>query len=84
MIKTDDLVTAQGYNSAFRVCSFSKDQRTAEIELCNVSKRQPMQYRISVPASALSPFSGDASQAAAGIGNEATEDTSSQLGPLLT
>jgi hypothetical protein len=84
MIKTDDLVTAQGYNSAFRVCRFSNDQRTAEIELFNVSKRQPMQYRISVPTSALSPFSKDASQAAAGIGREATEDKSSQLGPLLT
>ena len=64
MIKTDDLVTAQGYNGVFRVCSLSKDQKTAEIELC-MSKQQPMHYRISMPAIALSPFSEDASQAAA-------------------
>jgi hypothetical protein len=41
-----------------------------------------MHYRMTVPASALSPFSEDASQAAAGIGKEATEDKSSQLGPF--
>ena len=74
MIKTDDLVTAQGYNSAFRVCSFSNDQRTAEIELFNVSKQQPMQYRISVPTSALSLFSEAASQATPQIVRESTKD----------
>jgi hypothetical protein len=66
MIEVGDLVTAHGYNGAFQVCSFSKDQRTAEIELFNVSKQQPMQYRIRVPTSALSPFSEAASQATPG------------------
>ena len=60
MLKVGDLVTAQGYDGVFRVCSFSKDQTTAEIELFNVSKQQPMQHRMRVPASALSPFSEDA------------------------
>jgi hypothetical protein len=74
MIKVGDLVTAQGYNGVFRVCSFSKDQTTAEIELFNVSKQQPMQhYRMSFTMSALSPFSEDASQATARIVREATE-----------
>ena len=62
MIKVGDLVTAQGYNAAFRVCSVSNDQKMAEIELFNVSKQQPMQHRMRVPASALSPFSEDASK----------------------
>jgi hypothetical protein len=74
MIKVGDLVTAQGYNTAFRVCSLSKDQKTAEIELFNVSKPQPMQHRMRVPASALSPFSEDARQAAARFVREATKD----------
>jgi len=74
MIKVGDLGTAQGYNAAFRVCSLSKDQKTAEIELFNVSKQQPMQHRMRVPASALSPFSEDASQAGARFVREATKD----------
>ena len=74
MIKVDDLVTAHGYNGAFRVCSFSEDQGTAEIELFNVSKQQPMHYRISVRTSALSPFSEVASQATPGIVRDATKD----------
>ena len=73
MIKVGDLVTAQGYNAAFRVCSLSKDQKTAEIELFNVSKQQPMQHRMRVPR-ALSPFSEDARQAAARFVREATKD----------
>jgi hypothetical protein len=74
MIKVGDLVTAHGYNGAFQVGSFSKDQSTAEIELFNVSKQQPMHYRISVPTSALSPLSEGASEAAARIVREATKD----------
>jgi len=46
----------------------------AEIELFNVSKQQPMPYRISMPASVLSPFIEDASHAAARIVREATKD----------
>jgi hypothetical protein len=72
MIKVGGLVIAQGYNAAFRVCSLSKDQKTAEIELFNVSKQQPMQHRMRVPA--LSPFSEDARQAAARFVREATKD----------
>jgi hypothetical protein len=53
--------------------SFSKDQRTAEVKLFNVSKQQPMHYRMSFTTSALSPFSEDASQAAARIVKQATE-----------
>jgi hypothetical protein len=71
MIKTDDLVTARGHNGVFRVCSLSQDQKTAEIELFNVSQQQPMHYRMSVPTTALSPFSEDASQL---IVRQATED----------
>ena len=62
MIKVGDLVAAQGYNTAFRVCSLSKDQKTAEIELFNVSKQQPTEHRMRVPASVLSPFSEEASK----------------------
>ena len=74
MIKVGDLVTAQRYTGAFRVRKFSKDQGKAEIELFNVSKQQPMHYRIGVPTSALSPFSDAASQATSGIVREATKD----------
>ena len=64
IIKVGDLVTAQGYKGAFRVRSFSIDQRTAEIELFSVAKQQLMQYRMSVLTSELSPFSENARQAA--------------------
>jgi hypothetical protein len=64
IIKVGDLVTAQGYRGAFRIRSFSIDQRTAEIELFSVAKQQLMQYRMSVLTSELSPFSENASQAA--------------------
>ena len=74
MIKVGDFVTANGYNGAFRLCSFSKDQGTAEIELFNVSKQQPMHYRISVTTSALFPFTEDASQGTSRIVREATKD----------
>src|ERR1700730_7308589 len=51
MLKVGDLVTAQGYNGVFRVCSFSKDQTTAEIELFNVSQQQPIHYRMTFTTS---------------------------------
>ena len=70
MIKVGDLVTAQRYTGAFRVRRFSKDQGKAEIELFNVSKQQSKQYIVIVPTSELSPFSEDASQAAARIVRE--------------
>jgi hypothetical protein len=74
MIKVGDLVLAVGQNGVFIVRSFSKHPDMAEIQLFSVSKQQPMDYKMSVPLGVLSPFKEDASQAAARIVREATED----------
>jgi len=74
MIKIDDLVVAQGQNGVFIVRRFFENPAMAEIQLFNVSKQQPMDYHVSVPQGTLSPFKEDASQAAARIVKEATEN----------
>ena len=74
MIKVGDLVFAHGQNGVFIVRSISKDNPDAEIQLFNVSKQQAMDYRTTVPRFDLSPFKEDASQAAARIVREATEN----------
>lgn len=74
MIKVGDLVFAQGQNGVFIVRSFSEHPDMAEIQLFSVSKQQLMDYRMNVPRGVLSPFKEDASQAAARIVRDATEE----------
>ena len=74
MIKSGDLVVAQGHEGIFRIYTISQDGKSAEIELFSVSRQQPVGHSLNVPTSTLSPFKEDASQAAARIVREATED----------
>jgi hypothetical protein len=74
MIKVGDMVLATGQTGVFVVRSLSKNPDMAEIQLFSVSKQQPMEYKMKVPLGVLSPFKEDASQAAARIVKEATEN----------
>jgi hypothetical protein len=73
-MKNGDLVVARGHEGVFKLIDISKDGYTADVELFNVSKQQPMGYKMSAPTSTLFPFKEDASQAAARIVREATQD----------
>jgi hypothetical protein len=74
MTKVGDLVLAHGQNGVFIVRGFSKNPDMAELQLFSVSKQQPMDFKITVPRSMISPFKEDASQSAARIVREATEN----------
>jgi hypothetical protein len=74
MIRVGDLVFAHGQNEVVIVRSFSENPAMAEIQLFSVSTQQPIDYRMTVPRGVLSPFKEDASQAAARIVRDATQD----------
>ena|SRR5579872_839525 len=56
MIKPGDFVVAQGHQGVFRIYTISQDGKSAEIELFNVSRQQPVGHSMGVPTSTLSPF----------------------------
>ena len=69
------LVLAQGRTGAFKVLAVSSDGQTASIQSFNISRQKFVgKPLIGIPSSALLPWKEDASQAAARIVREATEN----------
>jgi hypothetical protein len=69
------LVLAQGRIGAFKVLAVSSDGQTASIQSFNISRQKFVgKPLIGIPSSALLPWKEDASQAAARIVREATEN----------
>jgi hypothetical protein len=74
-LKQDQLVIAQGHTGTFKVIEVSKDGRTADIQPFSLSKQKLFgPILMSIPCSTIFAFTEDASQAAARIVREATED----------
>ena len=70
------VVTAQGYIGTFKILDISADGHTADIQAFSLSKQMPLGAVINgIPCSILVHFKEDASQAAARIVREATEET---------
>jgi hypothetical protein len=72
---TDDLVISLYKPGIFKVLAISHGGQTAAIQAFNISKQQLLgQPMEDVPCDTLLPFEEDASQAAARIVREATEN----------
>jgi hypothetical protein len=71
--KTGDLVISQDHTGIYKVLSVSPSGM-AELQMFIVGKQQLFGSIMRVPRSRLRPYKEDASQAAARIVREATED----------
>jgi hypothetical protein len=70
-----DLVISLHRRGIFKVLAMSHGGQTAAIQLFNISKQQVLGEPLEdIPCDTLLPFKEDASQAAARIAQEATED----------
>ena len=72
----DQVVTAQGYMGTFKILEVSADGHTADIQAFSLSKQMLVGAIMKgIPCSILVHFKEDASQVAARIVREATEET---------
>ena len=71
--KVGDLVVSKDHDVVFKVLSVS-ESGMAELQPFHIGKQEPFGQVLKVPRSRLRPFKEDASQAAARIVREATEE----------
>ena len=74
-MKAGDIVLAQGHAGTFKILSISADGKMADIQSFSLSKQKLLgEVLRTIPVSTLIPHTEDASQAAARIVRDATED----------